>query len=72
MCGRSTSHLLGQRPIICTYALIRGSLGYLNGETLTNEDNRSSLCSQEKFGIAVCFIFEEIKQVIFEDVSMVF
>ena len=37
----------------------------------TYKDNRSSLGLEEKCGITVCFIFKEIKEIVFKSVSMI-
>ena len=57
---------------MCTDALRRGSLGYLNYEVPIDKDNRSSLSLQEELGVAIYFIFEKVKEMIFENVSIIF
>ena len=64
--------MLGRRPIICTDALRRGFLGYLNCEVLIDKDNRLSLSLQEELGVAIYFIFEEVKEIIFENILIIF
>ena len=64
--------LLGCKPITCTDALRRGSLGYLNHKALTDKDDGLSLGSQEEFQIAICLVFEEMQKMIFEDVLIFF
>ena len=55
-----------------TNTLRKGSLGYLNHKAPMNKDNRSSLGSQEEFWVAVSFVFEEMKQMVFKDILIVF
>ena len=69
---RRPYNLLGCRPIMYTNTLRKGSLGYLNHKAPMNKDNRSSLGSQEEFWVAVGFIFKEMKQMVFKDISIVF
>ena len=64
--------LLGQRPIIYINALRRGSLSYLNCEAPMDKDDRSSLSSQEELWVTICFIFEEVQKIIFENILIFF
>ena len=43
----------------------------MKSEAPINEDNRLSLCLKEKYGITVCFIFKEMKEIVFESVLMI-
>ena len=43
----------------------------LKSEAPTNEDHRLSLCSKEKYIITVCFIFKEMQEIVFENVSII-
>ena len=54
------------------YCTKRGSLGYLDCETPIDKDNELSLCTKEEFWICVSFIFEEMKKMIFKNITMHF
>ena len=43
----------------------------LKSEAPINEDNRLSLCLKEKYRITVCFIFKEMQEIVFENVSII-
>ena len=55
-----------------TDALRRSSLGYLNREAPINKDDGLFLSLQEELGVAICFIFKEVKKVIFKNISIFF
>ena len=61
MARDSTSDIVRSETYHIYQCTKKSSLGYLDCKTLADKDNWLSLGSQEKFGIAICFIFKEMK-----------